>query len=554
MGGEIGNNAGGVVFRRKPVSIANCLMSRAAARWLANTTALAAAMLISSCAVGPDFVHPAAPEVTRYTREPLAHIAPADGSGGRQVFLQGGDVPQNWWTLFRSPALDALIAQALQNNPTLQAALATLRSAKESVYAQEGKFFPLAQANFNPTRQRSSEAIAPVPANGATVFELDTAQLQVGYTFDVWGLNRRTVESLEALADVQRFQAEAAYLSLTANLVVAAITEASLRGQIDATEQIISINSKMLDILRHQLDVGYANRSDVAAQEAALAQARATLPPLRKALAQERDLIAALAGTYTSEGPRETFRLVDLHLPTDLPVSVPSQLIEQRPDVRAAEEQMHSASAQIGIATANLLPTFSISADAGFTSVALAHLLAPQNLFWSIGANVAQTMFDGGTLLHQLQGAKDTYQAAAWTYQGTVIGAVQNVADALRALQNDADSLRAAQDFERAAKTSFDLARQQMQTGNANIILLLNAQQSYLQSVLQVVQARAARLSDTAALFQALGGGWWNREGFPPERILDVGTGAADILAPPPDPVGSVGTAISGLWKPGMPP
>jgi NodT family efflux transporter outer membrane factor (OMF) lipoprotein len=511
-------------------------------------------MLISSCAVGPDFVHPAAPEVTRYTREPLAHTSSTDGPGGRQIFLQGGDVPPDWWTCFRSPELNALIGQALQNNPTLQAALATLRSAKETVYAQEGKFFPLAQANFNPTRQRSSEAIAPVPANGATVFDLDTAQLQVSYTFDVWGLNRRTVESLEALADVQRFQAEAAYLSLTANLVVAAVTEASLRGQIDATEQIISINSKMLDILRHQLDAGYANRSDVAAQEAALAQARATLPPLRKALAQERDLIAALAGTYPGEPPRETFRLADLHLPTDLPVSVPSQLIEQRPDIRAAEEQMHSASAQIGVATANLLPTFTISADAGFTSVALAQLLAPQNLFWSIGGNVAQTLFDGGTLLHNLQGAKDTYQAAAWTYQGTVIAAVQNVADSLRALQNDADSLRAAQDFERAAKTSFDLARQQMQTGNANVILLLNAQQSYLQSVLQVVQARAARLSDTAALFQALGGGWWNREGGPPERILDVGTGTADVLAPPPDPVGSVGTALSGIFKPGMPP
>ena len=174
-------------------SLLSCLMPRVAARWLANTTALAAAMLISSCAVGPDFVHPAAPEVTRYTREPLAHTSSTDGPGGRQIFLQGGDVPPDWWTCYRSPELNALIGQALQNNPTLQAALATLRSAKETVYAQEGKFFPLAQANFNPTRQRSSEAIAPVPANGSTVFDLDTAQLQVGYTFDVWGLNRRTV-------------------------------------------------------------------------------------------------------------------------------------------------------------------------------------------------------------------------------------------------------------------------------------------------------------------------------------------------------------------------
>jgi NodT family efflux transporter outer membrane factor (OMF) lipoprotein len=529
-------------------------MSRVAARWLVNTTALAAAMLVTSCAVGPDFVHPTAPDVTRYTREPLSHTSSADGSGGRQIFLQGGDVPQDWWKLFKSPALDALIAQAIQNSPTVQSALATLRSAKESVYAQEGKFFPLAQANFNPTRQQTSSALTPVPANNASVFNLDTAQLQVSYTFDIWGLNRRTVESLEALADVQRFQAGAAYLSLTANLVVAAITEASLRGQIEATEKIIAINTKMLDILRRQFDSGFVNRNDVALQEAALAQVKVTLPPLRKALAQERNLIAALAGAYPSEGPRQIFRLADLHLPIELPVSVPSQLIEQRPDVRAAEEQLHSASAEIGIATANLLPTFTINANAGFTNTALAHLLAPQNLFWSLGANVTQTVFDGGTLLHQLQGAKDTYQAAAWTYQGTVIGAVQNVADALRALQNDADTLRAARDFERAAKISFDLAQQQMQSGYANILILLTAQQSYLQAIIQVVQARAARLSDTAALFQALGGGWLNREVGPAERILDVGTGQADTLAEPPDPVGSVGTAISGLWKPGMPP
>ena len=440
-----------------------------------------------------------------------------------------------WWTLFKSPALNALIERALQNNPNLQSALASLRAAKESVYAQEGKFLPLVQANFNPTRQRTSPAVTPVPASGANIFALDTAQLTVAYTFDIWGLNRRTVESLEALADVQRFQVEAAYLSLTANLTVAAITEASLRGQIDATKQIIAINSKMRDTLQRQLDAGYANRSDLAAQEAALAQAKATLPPLRKALAQQHDLIAALAGGFPSEGPRGTFRLADLRLPVDLPVSLPSQLIEQRPDVRAAEEQLHSASAQIGIATANMLPSFTINADAGFMNTALAHLLAPQNLFWDLAGNATQTVFDAGTLYHQLQGARDTYQAAAWTYRGTVIAAVQNVADALRALQSDADALRAARDFERAAKTSFDLANQQMQSGNANVLLLLNAQQSYLQSVIQVVQAQAARLSDTAALFQALGGGWWNRAEPPAEQILDVGTGQSAARAPSGD-------------------
>src|SRR5580698_1976524 len=496
-------------------------MSYVAVRWLsAGTTALAAVMLLASCAVGPDFVHPAAPEITRYTREPLVpQTSGADvAAGQRQRFIEGRDIPKEWWAVFKSPALNALIERSLANNPNLQSAMATLRAAQQAVYAQEGKFFPLVQANFNPTRNQTPSSLTPVPASNASIYNLYTAQLQVAYTFDVWGLNRRAVESLQALADVQRFEVEAAYLALTSNVVVAAITEASLRGQIEATDRLIAINGKMLDIFQRRLDTGYGNASDVAVQAAALAQAKATLPPLRKALAQQRDLLAALSGAYPSEGPRETFRLANLHLPVDLPVSLPSQMIEQRPDIRAAEEQLHAASALIGVATANLLPTFSINADGGYMNTVFASLISPQSLAWSLVGNATQTVFDGGTLLHQLEGAKDTYQAAAWTYRGTVIGAVQNVADSLRALQNDADALRAARDFERAAKTSLDLAGQQMQTGNANVLLLLNAQQAYLQATLQVVQAQAARLSDTAALFAALGGGWWNREAPPAEN------------------------------------
>jgi NodT family efflux transporter outer membrane factor (OMF) lipoprotein len=501
----------------------------------AGASALAAAMLLASCAVGPDFLHPRDPETSRYTKEPLApHTSSTDAPNGRsQRFVQGRDIPQEWWALFKSPALNVLIERSLNNNPTLQSAIATLRAANQAVYAQEGHFLPLVTANFNPTRQLTASSISPVLSSAANPFNLYTAQVAVSYTFDVWGLNRRTVESLRAMADDQRFQVEAAYLTLASNVVVAAINEASLRGQIDATNQLITINTKMLDILKKQLETGYANRNDVALQEAALAQVKATLPPLRKALAQQRDLLAALAGIYPSQGPRQTFKLADLQLPTDLPVSLPSQLIEQRPDVRAAQEQLHSASAQIGVAIANLLPNFTISANAGYINTALAGLLAPQNLFWELAGNATQTLFDGGTLLHVLQGAKDTYNAAAWSYRGTVIGAVQNVADALRALQNDADALKAARDFERAAKISFDLAQQQMQTGYSNILILLTAQQTYLQAVIQVVQARAARLTDTAALFQALGGGWWNRTAPPPEKTLNVGT---SVLKAPVSP------------------
>ena len=505
------------------------MSGRSVRKYNAGAGALAAALLLASCAVGPDFRHPAAPDAAGYTKEPLASRTSSTDTplGQPQHFAPGRDVPPEWWALFRSPALNALVQRSLNNNPSLQTALANLRAARQAVYAQEGKFFPLVGANFNPTAQQTPGVITPVLNSGANPFALYTAQVAVSYTFDVWGLNRRTVEALKAQAENQRFQAEAAYLTLTASVVVAAVSEASLRGQIEATNELIAANTKMLDILQRQLASGYANRTDVATQEAALAQARATLPPLRKALAQQRDLLAALAGIFPNEGPRESFRLADLHLPSDLPVSLPSQLIEQRPDIRAAEEQLHAASAEIGVATASLLPTFTITGNAGYTNTALAGLLAPQNLFWTAAGNATQTVFDGGSLLHQLQESKDTYNAVAWGYRGTVIGAVQNVADALRALQNDADALRAARDFERAAKISYDLARQQMQTGNANVLLLLNAQTAYLQAVIQVVQARAARLADTAALFAALGGGWWNRTTPPVEKALDVATGEA---------------------------
>jgi NodT family efflux transporter outer membrane factor (OMF) lipoprotein len=509
-------------------------MAYVAVRWLSTgTTAVAAVALLASCAVGPDFVHPAAPEITRYTREPLAaQTASTDApGGGHQRFGEGRDIPKEWWAVFKSPALNALIERALANNPNLQSAMATLRAAQQAVYAQEGKYFPLVQANFNPTRQQTPASLSAIPSSGANIYNLYTAQLQLSYTFDIWGLNRRTVESLQALADVQRFEVEAAYLTLTSNVVVAAITEASLRGQIDATNQLIGINSKMVETLRRQLDKGFANRNDLAVQEASLAQIKATLPPLRKALQQNRDLLAALSGAYPSDGPRETFRLAELHLPADLPVSLPSQMIEQRPDVRAAEEQLHSASALVGVATANVLPTFTINADGGYINTALAGLIAPQNLAWSLVGNATQTLLDGGTLLHQLEGARDTYQAAAWTYRGTVLGAVQNVTDTLRALQNDADALRAARDFERAARTSFTLARQQFDAGNTNVLLMLTAQQAYLQATIQGVQAQASRLSDTAALFQSLGGGWWNRDALPVEKKLDVGTGETTPIA-----------------------
>jgi NodT family efflux transporter outer membrane factor (OMF) lipoprotein len=501
--------------------------------WL--ITASFAVMLLGGCAVGPDFVQPAAPDVSGYTREPLAsRTSSTDVKFGQsQHFVNGHDIPADWWRVFRSRALDALVEKSLVANPNLQSTLAALRAAKENVYAQQGKYFPLVEANFSPSRQETSAVISPTPNSGATLFNLYTAQVTVSYTFDTWGLNRRTVESLQGLSDSQRFQVEAAYLTLTSNVVLAAIQEASLRAQIEATEKIIEANSKMLDILRKQFTEGYANRSDVAVQEAALAQTQATLPPLRKALAIQRDLISALAGRFPSQEPRETFRLADLRMPTNLPVSLPAQLVRQRPDVRSSEELLHSASANIGVAVANMLPSLTLTAGRGYTSTELGSLFAGPNIFWSVAGSATQPLFDGFNLLHLERAAVALYEQAAWNYRNTVIGAFQNVADSLRAIQNDADALKASRDFEKAAKVSLDLAQQQMQTGNANVLLLLNAQVTYENAVIQVVQAQANRVSDTAALYQALGGGWWNRVQPPaPEQKLDVATGQSQ---PVPD-------------------
>jgi len=484
-----------------------------------------AAALLAGCAVGPDFERPAPPDAKRYTREPLSTgtvSAPIAG-GEAQKFVTNMRIPDQWWTLFHSHELNALIERSIKSNPGLEQAISALRVAEENTRAQEGKFFPLVQGNFNANRQLVPPSLSSPLANNATTFNLYTAQVLVTYTFDVWGLNRRLVESLQAQADSQHFLVEAAYLTLTSNVVTAAIQEASLREQIRITQELINVNTKALDTLRERERKGQSSHVDVAVQEAALAQIAATLPPLRKALAQQRNLLAALAGRYPSEEPPERFTLARLHLPRNLPVSLPSKLIEQRPDVRSSQELLHAAAAQVGVSIANMLPNFTINANGGYTGPQLANLISPDSPFWSVTNSVTQTLFDGGTLLHQKRAAEDAYDQAAASYRGTVITALQNVADVLRAIQQDAAALKAAVAFERASKTSLDLVTQQYQEGLINILLQLAAQQTYLQSRLGVVQAQAARLADTVALFQAVGGGWWNRPTDSPSAPIYIG-------------------------------
>ena len=474
----------------------------------------AALVLVAGCAVGPDFQRPAAPAVERYTADPLSTpTASAPGPGGAaQRLTAGRDIPGEWWTLFHSPSLDALVREALAKSPNIAAAEAALRQAHQLTLAGQGAFFPLVQGSFNASRNKTAGVLGADTASGALYFNQFTPQLSVSYSPDVFGITRRTVEGLAAQEEAQRFQLEAAYLTLTSGLVAAAIGEAGSRAQIAATEEIIQVQRDSLNILRRQFAIGQVAGGDVAAQEAALAQAEAGLPPLQKQLGQQRDLIAVLAGHYPSQPPAARFELASLQLPLEVPVSLPSRLVEQRPDIRAAEATLHAASAQIGVAVAELLPNISLSANVGSTALTLASLFAPGTGFWTVAANATQTIFDAGSLLHKKRAAEAAFDQAAAQYKQTVLSAFQEVADSLHAVKTDADALAAAAAAERAAKDSLDIARRQLAAGAVTYLAILQAQQAYQQALINRVQAQAARLADTAALLQALGGGWWNRK------------------------------------------
>lgn len=476
----------------------------------------AAVLLDSGCVVGPNFKTPDPPQVPQYTPTPPGETAsiPKITGGEAQAFVQARDIPGDWWTAFHSQPLNDLIERALKNNPDLKSAQAALVVARENTLAQRGYYYPYVSAGFSAQNSRTSSQISPATYSGVLNYTLYTPQVSVSYVPDVFGLNRRTVESLKAQEEQARYALMATDITLSSNIASTAILEASLRGQIDATNALISINSKMLEILRGQYAKGYASELDVAAQQAQLAQEAATLPPLLKALEQERDQLAVLAGGFPNQEMPERFTLASLQLPRELPLSVSAQLVQQRPDVLQAQENLHAASAAIGIARANRFPSFALTADAGSMALAFTRFLTSGG-FWDMAAGVTQPVFDGKTLLHKELAAKAAFTQAQEQYQSTVLTAFQNVADTLHAIKQDADGLRAASDATDAAAVTLELTRKQLDSGYTNTLALLAAEQSYQQAVLNLVQAQSNRYTDTAALFQALGGGWWNRPELP---------------------------------------
>jgi len=495
----------------------------------------AVAALASSCAVGPNFHKPAAPPNAGYSPEPLAETsasAPIPG-GEAQHYVAGRDIPFEWWELFQSPALNSLIERAFKANPSIAAAQAALAQAQELVYAQQGFYFPSVGATYQAERHKiagnlTNDQAPGVQGNGDNLlpplqtpgvppytaplyYNFQTAELTVGFVPDVFGANRRQVESAAAQTEVQRFALEATYLTLASNVAAAAIQEASLRAQIRATQEIIAAEKKALQILRDQFRLGQAMRIDVALQETTLAQAEATLPPLQLQFEQGRDLIRALVGNLPNQEIPETFELDALHLPPELPVSLPSKIIEQRPDVRAAAAQLHAANAQLGVAVAAMLPQFNITGSYGGNADQFAWMFRHGGPFWNLVGDVTQPLFEGGTLLHRKRAANQALKQAAAQYQSAVLTAYQNVADTLHASLSDAEALAANVDAERAAKVTYDLTQRQMQVGYVNTLILIAAETAYDQALLARVQAQGTRYADTVALFQSLGGGWWNR-------------------------------------------
>jgi NodT family efflux transporter outer membrane factor (OMF) lipoprotein len=505
-------------------------------RTVLSTVPVILAVLATGCAVGPRYHRPEPPVDADYAPAPLPQMssaAPVHG-GEAQHLVSGRDIPFEWWQLFQSPQLNALVERAFEANPTIPAARAALVQAQELVAAQRGYFFPTVNAGYNFERQKIAgnltvDNVPGVEGNGDTLlppvqsldsfphthpffYDLHTAEITVGFVPDVFGANWRQVETLAAQTDAQRFALEATYITLASNVVAAAIQEASLRAQLAATRQIIAANEKSLQILRGQFRLGFVMRIDVAAQEAALGQARMLLPPLQKQFEQTRDLLRVLVGNLPNQEVAETFDLDHLQLPPELPLSLPARIVDQRPDVRAAEAQLHAANAQVGAAIAAMLPQFSITGSDGGNADQFAWMFRTGGPFWTIVGGVSQPVFEGGTLLHKERAAKAALAQAAAQYQSAVLTAYQNVADTLHATLSDSDALAADVRAESSAKVTYDLTLRQMQVGYASYLSVLSAETAYRQTLLTRVQAQATRYGDTVALFQALGGGWWNRK------------------------------------------
>lgn len=477
---------------------------------LSRTAAIAlCGCALCGCAVGPDFHAPAAPEAQRYTRgpQPASTVAASGAAGAAQSFETVDHAPRTWWTQFRSDALDHLVNDALQHSPTLAQARARLTEAQENYRAQAGAtLFPTVDATLSGTRQKIDLAAFGIPnLPNPGPFTLYDASVNVSYALDVFGGNRRALEATMAQVDYQAFELEAARLTLAGNVVSTAIRRASVQRQIELTRQIVDAQARQLVIVERRYAAGGMSELDVRSQRTLLAQTRATLPPLSTQLAQTDHQLAILTGVAPANARFGDIALDALHLPDTVPLTLPSTLARERPDIRASEALLHQASANVGVATANLYPQFSISAGIGSERSQIEDVLNGLNI-WNIGFNLTQPIFRGGELRAKRRAAIAAYDAALADYRQTVLQALQQVADTLRVLENDARALQARDDAARQAQASVAIVQSQYAAGGVSQFALIDAQRQSLQTTLDRTRAQADRFADTAALFQALGG------------------------------------------------
>ncbi len=468
---------------------------------------------LSGCAVGPDFVRPAPPNIHDYTAtKPPVEISSTTGGVSQRLRI-GQDISAEWWDLFRSPALNGVLRDALAGSQTLVAARSTLAAAQEGVAAARGGFYPQVDvaASFErsrPSALRSGSRPAGGGSGGAPASNLYSLGPTVSYSLDVFGGTRRKVEQQQALAQFQGYELAAAYLTLTGNAVTQSISIASLRAQIQATEDVLADDKRNLSLVRQEFAAGKVARTDVLSAETQLASDGTALPALRQQLSSARHALSILTGRPPAEWSPPEFALTDFTLPRDLPLSLPSELVRQRPDILAAEAQLHADSAAIGVATAQLYPNITLSASLAQEALGAGSLFNAVNTFWSLAADLTAPIFHGGTLEAQRRAAIDTYRASLATYKQTVLQAFQQVADSLQTLAHDAEQVDAERQVLDAAAAALDLQRQSYAAGKTNILQLIDAERAYQQARLGSTKAEAQRLQDTAQLFVALGGGW----------------------------------------------
>jgi len=472
----------------------------------------ASLLLIAACASNP-VSPPDVPAAGDYTATPVPpETASADVRGGEaQRFVAGQDIPSQWWTLFRSPALDSLVRDALAGSPTLARADARLRQAEEDYGARTGTQYPRVDAKLSANRvdvQPKSLGVQALPV--ATPLNLFLASVSVSYTLDLFGSTRKELEALRADTDYQRYELEASRLMLAGNVVTAAIREASLREQIALTGEMVALQGRSLAIAEQLERIGSAAKADVVAQRLELAQTRALLPDLQRQLDQLRHRLAVYTGRPPSAAGLPEFRLSELELPAELPLSLPSELARQRPDIRAAEALLKSAGARVGVATSNLYPQLTLTATGGSLASSAGDFLSGGTGFYLLGASLVQPIFRGDELQSKRRSAVAAYDQAAAAYREAVLLGFQNVADALRALDADAAKLRERSDAAAQARTYHDIVSVRYSAGGVSFLALLDAQRKLRGARLEQVQAVADRYADSAALLQALGGGWWN--------------------------------------------